>query len=414
MIESLFILDLCGNIIFQKHWSSRISERIVTSFWINYSTEECKRDISPILKIKNKSVVHILNENLIYLVTISGDNTPLLIIEFLYRSIQILQNYFKKRVDEELIKRNSTKIFELFGEMNDQTFVITTELSLLNEMIESTDKIEINPKTIKTAGFGKEENEIGLAWRKNNIKYSSNEIFFDLVESLNGTLTRNGIFEKYEVIGKMMCECKLSGMPDLLLQFKNPKIIEDVSFHRCIKIKQWEQNKVLLFVPPDGRNELLSYRSRKMQAQIPIFVTGKFKWERQERKGNFFIKIEKRSPLIETVENISVLFLLTTLAENPKVKTTQGTVFFNDITKQLKWEIGKLSKNKEVTMKGTIGIKRGSDVPNEKPVAIITFKAERLSLSGLQLSNLEIRNINYKTFKGVKFIAKSGYFNMKL
>ena len=33
---------------------------------------------------------------------------------------------------------------------------------------------------------------------------------------------------------------KLSGMPDLTLTFINPRLLDDVSFHPCVRFKRWE------------------------------------------------------------------------------------------------------------------------------------------------------------------------------
>jgi AP-3 complex subunit mu len=68
---------------------------------------------------------------------------------------------------------------------------------------------------------------------------------------------------------------KLSGMPDLTLSFVNPRLLDDVSFHPCVRLKKWEvgviyvnkilvlifikSERVLSFIPPDGNFRLISY-----------------------------------------------------------------------------------------------------------------------------------------------------------
>ena len=48
-------------------------------------------------------------------------------------------------------------------------------------------------------------------------------------------------------------------MPDLSMSFINPRLLDDVSFHPCVRLKRWESEKVLSFVPPDGSFVLMSY-----------------------------------------------------------------------------------------------------------------------------------------------------------
>lgn len=42
--------------------------------------------------------------------------------------------------------------------------------------------------------------------------------------------------------------------------FQNPRLLDDVSFHPCIRFKRWESERVLSFIPPDGNFRLISYR----------------------------------------------------------------------------------------------------------------------------------------------------------
>jgi hypothetical protein len=36
--------------------------------------------------------------------------------------------------------------------------------------------------------------------------------------------------------------------------------IDDITFHRCVRLAQFELNRVISFTPPDGAFELMSYR----------------------------------------------------------------------------------------------------------------------------------------------------------
>lgn len=46
----------------------------------------------------------------------------------------------------------------------------------------------------------------------------------------------------------------------LLFPWQNPRLLDDVSFHPCIRFKRWESERVLSFIPPDGNFRLISYR----------------------------------------------------------------------------------------------------------------------------------------------------------
>lgn len=40
---------------------------------------------------------------------------------------------------------------------------------------------------------------------------------------------------------------------------KNPRILDDLSFHPCVRFKRWESERVLSFIPPDGNFTLMNY-----------------------------------------------------------------------------------------------------------------------------------------------------------
>lgn len=46
----------------------------------------------------------------------------------------------------------------------------------------------------------------------------------------------------------------------VLFSWQNPRLLDDVSFHPCIRFKRWESERVLSFIPPDGNFRLISYR----------------------------------------------------------------------------------------------------------------------------------------------------------
>jgi hypothetical protein len=55
-------------------------------------------------------------------------------------------------------------------------------------------------------------------------------------------------------------KCHMSGMPDMLMTLVDPSVIEDCSFHPCVRYGRFDKDKVISFVPPDGNFTLMNYR----------------------------------------------------------------------------------------------------------------------------------------------------------
>ena len=102
-----------------------------------------------------------------------------------------------------------------------------------------------------------------IPWRKPHPKYTKNEIYFDIEETIDAILDRRGKTLSSEIWGKIKCNAKLSGNPDLVLRFSTPKVADNCSFHPCVRYKKWMKDKVLSFIPPDGSFELMEYQVAK-------------------------------------------------------------------------------------------------------------------------------------------------------
>lgn len=73
-------------------------------------------------------------------------------------------------------------------------------------------------------------------------------------------MLRDGNLVKCEIYGEVQVNSNLPGVPDLTISFANPSVLNDVRFHPCIRLRPWESNQILSFVPPDGQFKLMSYR----------------------------------------------------------------------------------------------------------------------------------------------------------
>lgn len=111
------------------------------------------------------------------------------------------------------------------------------------------------------------------SWRNPNVRYKQNEVYIDVVEEFSALVNNNGNILKTEVLGKVKFNCKLTGMPDCKFGL-NDKLsentssntnnkedsvnLEDVKFHQCVKLSNFDRDRTITFIPPDGQFELCS------------------------------------------------------------------------------------------------------------------------------------------------------------
>ena len=115
--------------------------------------------------------------------------------------------------------------------------------------------------------------------RREGITYRKNEMFIDTLESVNLLISQTGAVLRSEVVGKIVMKAYLTGMPecrfglnDKLLISNEKKAkgarrgkgsgveIDDCSFHRCVRLGQFDQDRTITFIPPDGEFELMKSR----------------------------------------------------------------------------------------------------------------------------------------------------------
>jgi AP-3 complex subunit mu len=114
---------------------------------------------------------------------------------------------------------------------------------------------------------GVSANNPAVPWRRANVRHTSNELYVDIIETLTVTLAPSGRPLAAFANGTIACTCKVSGVPDLLLNLSTPSGRQNVSsvmelpvFHPCVRLAKWrEKPGELSFVPPDGRFVLAGY-----------------------------------------------------------------------------------------------------------------------------------------------------------
>jgi AP-1 complex subunit mu len=63
-----------------------------------------------------------------------------------------------------------------------------------------------------------------VSWRSEGLKYRKNEVFLDVVESVNLLVNVNGTVLRSEILGAIKMKCFLTGMPEVRLGL-NDKIL---------------------------------------------------------------------------------------------------------------------------------------------------------------------------------------------
>ncbi len=232
---------------------------------------------------------------------------PALVFEFLYHMICLFKSYFKSDFDADSVKNNMTLIYELMDETMDYGFPQITSVDVLRTYI-NLGSVQTKQPDSSIAGQLTSQITGAIDWRRSGIRYRKNEVYIDVLESINllmsstGQILRNDVAGKvllwpyfvllctlwrfelngsmYFLFHKVIMKAFLSGMPDckfclndkLMMgkesQVKNRSLgsqrhnvsLDDCTFHRCVRLGKFDADRTITFIPPDGEFELMRYR----------------------------------------------------------------------------------------------------------------------------------------------------------
>ncbi|XP_038980317.1 AP-3 complex subunit mu isoform X3 [Phoenix dactylifera] len=303
---------------------------------------------------------------------------------------------------------------ELLDEMMDNGFPLTTEPSILREMIAPPNIVSkmlsvVTGKSSNVSNTLPDATSSFIPWRKSDMKNASNEVYVNLVEEMDAVVNREGVLVKCEIYGEIQVNSNLPGLPDLTLSFANPTILNDVRFHPCVRFRPWESDQILSFVPPDGQFKLMSYRVKKLKS-TPIYVKPQLTSDAGNCRINVLVGI--RNDPGKTIDSITVQFQLPLCVASADLASNHGTV---DILadKTCNWSIGRIPKDKSPSLSGNLVLEGGLDRLHVFPVLKVGFKIMGVALSGLQIDKLDIKNTPARPYKGFRALTQAGEYEVR-
>ncbi|RKF60146.1 AP-3 complex subunit mu [Erysiphe neolycopersici] len=230
-------------------------------------------------------VFSLTHSNLLFLLTTSSEIEPLLVLEFLHRVIDVLEEFICSPLLAHKIESNYEVVAQLLNEMCDAGSISTTEPNGLRDLVEVEGwiskllgNINISGKPGVVGSSNTRNTGISLPrsiptttqalpWRRANVRHTSNELYVDIIETLSVTLAPSGRPLSAFANGTIALTSKISGVPEIRLNLSAlsgkhnlNNVIEYPVFHPCVRLARWKENPgEISFIPPDGKFILAGY-----------------------------------------------------------------------------------------------------------------------------------------------------------
>ncbi|KAG9338779.1 hypothetical protein JZ751_025215 [Albula glossodonta] len=302
--SAVFVLDLKGKVLICRNYKGDVDMAEIDHFLPLLMQQEEEGLLCPVLTHGNVHFLWIKHSNLYLVATTNKNSNASLVYSFLYK----------------LVEEHLSSLYLHYTWFLPSYFRYITQEG--NKLEVAKTKV---PTTVTNA----------VSWRSEGIKYKKNEVFIDVIESINVLVNANGSVMSSDIVGSIKLKTMLSGMPELRLGLNDRVLfaltgrdkgktvaMEDVKFHQCVRLSRFESDRTISFIPPDGESELMSYRiNTHVKPLIWIeSVIEKFSHSRVE----IMVKAKGQFKKQSVANNVEVRVPVPSDADSPKFKTSTG------------------------------------------------------------------------------------------
>lgn len=415
--SAVYILDLKGKVLINRNYRGDIPSSAVEKFMP--VVLEAEEELNPVVQGDGLSYVYVRHNNLYILAITRKNSNVAAILVYLHKMRQVFEEYFKD-LQEESIRDNFVILYELLDEMMDFGYPQITESKILQEYItQESHKLEMVKPSMAVTN--------AVSWRSEGLKYKKNEVFLDVVESVNLLANATGTVIRSEVLGVIKMRVFLTGMPELRLGL-NDKLLfeatgrstkgkavemEDVKFHQCVRLSRFDTDRTISFIPPDGEFELMSYR---LNTEVKPLIWVESVVESYGTRIEYMIKARAQFKRRSTANNVEILIPVPDDADSPKFKASVGSARYAPEKNCIIWTIKQFPGGKEFIMRAHFGLPsvRKED-PDKKPPISVKFEIPYFSVSGIQVRYLKIiEKSGYQALPWVRYITQNGDYEMRM
>ncbi|KAL5165716.1 AP-1 complex subunit mu-2 [Glycine soja] len=433
--SALFLLDIKGRVLIWRDYRGDVTAVEAERFFTKLIEKEGDpQSQDPVVYDNGVTYLFIQHSNVFLMMATRQNCNAASLLFFLHRIVDVFKHYFEE-LEEESLRDNFVVVYELLDEIMDFGYPQYTEAKILSEFIKTDAyRMEVTqrpPMAVTNA----------VSWRSEGINYKKNEVFLDVVESVNILVNSNGQIIRSDVVGALkmrtylrvlfnpwfvqcsgMPECKLGLNDRVLLEAqgrttKGKSIdLEDIKFHQCVRLARFENDRTISFIPPDGSFDLMTYR---LSTQVKPLVWVEAQVEKHS-KSRIEIMVKARSQFKErsTATNVEIELPVPADATNPNVRTSMGSASYAPEKDALIWKIRSFPGGKEYMLRAEFRLPSIVDeeaTPERKAPIRVKFEIPYFTVSGIQVRYLKIiEKSGYQALPWVRYITMAGEYELRL
>lgn len=427
--SAVFIMDSKGKIIISRDYRGDVPGTVIAKFNARLQ-ESDESELKPVFTIDGVTFIYVKTANLIVLAVSKRNSNVTVVLLFLNNLLQVLNAYFRK-VTEETIRDNFVLTYELLDEMMDFGYPQSTEAKILKEYIKTKKKLLLGQKRKEILAPPASVTN-AVSWRSEGIRHPKNEIFLDVVESLNLMVASDGTVLHSEIMGAVKMRSFLSGMPELKLGLNDKLMfratgrrnmlaktkaveLEDIQFHQCVRLARFENDRTISFIPPDGEFDLMTYR---LSTHVKPLIWVETLVEPHRGRIEYMIKAKSQFKSRSIANSVEIRIPVPPDVDSPSFKAGIGHVTYVPDEDCIMWSIKQFYGTKEYLMRAHFGlpsITTSSETDSWKAPITVKFEIPYFTVSGIQVRYLKIiEKSGYQALPWVRYITKNGKYELRM
>jgi AP-4 complex subunit mu-1 len=396
----------------------------------------------PVFNIDGISYISLKTSGLYFVTTTRYNVSPTVILELLSRLAKSCRD-FCGILTEESIRKNFVLVYEVLDEVLDYGYPLQTSTEILKNMIYN-EPIVVNPvaasfkvptpgsslsggssskarmapsssvnKSVLTTGKSNTLGAMGLQRFAGQTSTTRNEIFVDILERVTCLFNSSGVLLNAEVDGSIIMKSFLINNPELRVALNEDLVIgkhnlanvyaagvvlDDCSFHECVRLDEFEEHKSLVFIPPEGEFTLMNYRLTS-EVRPPFRISPAFE-SISGTQVDLLVRVRADIPQRNYGSNVKVRFPVPKNTSGVSLITGKGADSAGQTAEYLpqdhrcEWTIKKFVGQTEHVIKARVTLKDSTLPPQmlrrEMGPISMDFEIPMLSTSNLQVRYLRV------------------------
>lgn len=409
-----------------RQYRDDVSRAAADSFRLQVIAAKETGSQAPVKRIENCSFLYTRHLNMYFVALTRSNVNPALVFEYLFQKIRILKAYLGEEFDENSMRNNMTLIYELMDETMDFGYPQNCAVDVLRLYINlgnvrPQDEPDTRQLTSQITG--------AIDWRREGIRHKRNEVYIDVLESVNLLLSSTGNILRNEVTGQVQMNTKLTGMPECKFGLNDKLVIEketnqnrkpgveidDCTFHRCVRLGKFDADRTITFIPPDGEFELMRYRVTD-NINLPFKIIPAVRENPAMNKVSINLKVFANfsSNLFGT--HVVVKIPVPKNTAKTKIKTSFGRAKYEPEQHAIVWRVKRFPGKTECILGAEVDLM--PTVRNKtwsRPPINVDFQVPMFTSSGVHVRFLRVYDKSgYTTNRWVRYIAKAGGYQIRI